>query len=106
MACGGSRVRVPLSPPLTFAYVYVYILQSEKNGRYYVGYTNNLERRFSQHDAGKVQSTKYLRPLTLVYNETYEDGTTARRRERWIKTQKSRILIEQLIHGGVGRALR
>ena len=85
---------------------YVYILQSQKNGRFYTGYTNNLERRFLQHETGKVQSTKYLRPLTLVYQEEYEDGTTARRRERWLKQQKSRLLIEQLIHDNVGRALR
>lgn len=76
---------------------YVYVLQSEKNGRYYIGHTNSLERRLKQHNAGLVPSTRYLRPLTLVYAEQYEEGTQARQRERWLKAQKSRRMLEGLI---------
>ncbi|MEK7652761.1 MAG: GIY-YIG nuclease family protein [Patescibacteria group bacterium] len=36
---------------------YLYILRN-KNGKFYVGSTNNLKRRFSEHNSGKVFSTK------------------------------------------------
>jgi len=44
---------------------YMYILK-DKNGELYIGSTNDLKKRFSEHNAGKVTSTKYKRPLKLV----------------------------------------
>ncbi|PIT92196.1 MAG: hypothetical protein COU08_03885 [Candidatus Harrisonbacteria bacterium CG10_big_fil_rev_8_21_14_0_10_42_17] len=38
----------------------VYILQSLKNDRYYVGSTDNFERRFGQHRTGRVKATQYI----------------------------------------------
>ena len=48
---------------------YTYVLQSEKDGKKYVGYTKNLKSRFEQHQKGKVKSTKDRRPLKLIYYE-------------------------------------
>ena len=39
-------------------YFYVYILHSEKDGNFYVGFTNDLNKRIKEHDDGKVASTK------------------------------------------------
>ncbi|MDO8589711.1 MAG: GIY-YIG nuclease family protein [bacterium] len=49
---------------------YVYVLQSQKDGNFYVGYTNDIELRFEQHLKGAVESTKnrlksyFTRPST------------------------------------------
>ena len=44
-------------------YFYVYILQSEKDpGRFYIGFTEDLEGRLARHNAGEVPSTAPYRP--------------------------------------------
>jgi len=37
---------------------YVYVLQSEKDNKFYTGYTKNLKLRFEEHNKGLVDSTK------------------------------------------------
>ncbi|MGB5019224.1 MAG: GIY-YIG nuclease family protein, partial [Candidatus Moraniibacteriota bacterium] len=37
---------------------YVYLLQSEKDDKWYTGCTNDLKKRFSEHNKGSVFSTK------------------------------------------------
>ncbi len=51
-------------------YYYTYVLLSQKDGNNYIGYTHNLLLRFEQHQNGEVESTKFRRPLTLIYFET------------------------------------
>ena len=75
----------------------VYILKSEKNGRYYIGSTNNLDRRLAEHKFGKTKSLKHLRPLTLVFMKEYENLGVARVVERKLKKLKNRNIIEQVI---------
>ena len=48
---------------------YVYVLRSEVDGNFYVGYSSNLENRLLQHEKGLVSSTKNRKPLILVYYE-------------------------------------
>ena len=40
-------------------FYYTYVLQSEKDGKNYAGYTKDLNLRFEQHNKGQVESTKY-----------------------------------------------
>ncbi len=66
---------------------------------YYVGITNDLERRLALHNFGK--GSKYLLsklPVALVYSEEYPDKSTARTREIQLK-KWSRIKKETLIKG-------
>jgi len=51
---------------------FVYILQSRKDNKLYIGYTEDLRVRFSLHTNGKVASTKNRRPLELIYYEAYQ----------------------------------
>ncbi|MDO8497796.1 MAG: GIY-YIG nuclease family protein [bacterium] len=64
---------------------YIYILFSYKDSQLYTGYTDNLKSRYKAHVSGFVKSTKYRRPLQLIYYEGYSKETDARRREKYLK---------------------
>jgi len=76
---------------------FVYVLQNEKNGRRYVGSTNNLNRRLSEHNRGSSKYTKATRPFKLVYSEQYDSRTAAVHREGFLKSGKGRELLDELI---------
>jgi len=65
---------------------YVYILLSKKDNKFYIGYTKNVERRFVEHQLGKVVSTKNRRPLLLVGYEGYQNKEDAISREKYFKS--------------------
>lgn len=65
---------------------YVYVLQSQKDKRWYTGLSNDLRKRFMQHNAGLSTSTKGRGPFTLVYYEACYDENDARSRERYLKS--------------------
>ena len=64
---------------------YTYLLKSERDGGYYIGYSSDLKKRFIHHTEGKVDSTRYRRPLKLLYYEAYETEELARKREQNLK---------------------
>lgn len=77
---------------------YVYILYSEKCNRYYVGRSENVERRLEEHNSGSGgKYTSKCKPWILIYTEIYENKILAVNRELEIKNMKSRKYIEQLI---------
>ena len=76
---------------------YVYILQSLKDGSYYIGPTNSLEDRIERHNHGRSQYTKAKRPWKLVYSEEHPDRSSAARRENQIKNRKSKDFIDALV---------
>jgi predicted GIY-YIG superfamily endonuclease len=65
---------------------YVYILQSEKDGKFYTGWTKDLKSRIKEHNEGKVLSTKHRRPFKLIYYEFCLNEKDAIRREKYLKT--------------------
>jgi len=75
----------------------VYILQSIKDGKYYIGCTRNLERRFLEHNRGQTKSTKNRRPFRLVYVEFFKDKHLASKREREIKNYKGGNKFKDLV---------
>jgi putative endonuclease len=75
----------------------LYILYSESSDRFYVGYTNELERRLSEHNRKKGKFTDAGIPWKLAYYEIFENKKDAMRRERFIKSQKSKSYIKNLI---------
>jgi len=76
---------------------FTYILQSQKDLSFYIGYTSNLEQRLEQHNKATSGYTSTKKPWKLVYFETFDLETEARKRERAIKKKKSRKYIEYLI---------
>lgn len=77
---------------------YLYILKNEETDRYYIGSTNNLERRNKEHLQGKTRTTRVLKTYKLVYSESYENEKDARNRERKLKSYKSKKYIKWLIN--------
>jgi len=73
---------------------YVYILQSVKDKKFYTGYTQNLKLRFEQHTNGLVKSTKYRRPLKLIYYEACLNQQDATHREKYLKTYHGKMFIK------------
>ena len=65
---------------------YVYTLLSEKDGYFYTGSTNDLKRRFEEHNTGRVNSTKNRRPMKLIYYEACLNEEDTRQRERYLKS--------------------
>lgn len=64
---------------------YLYVLKSKKDENIYTGSTNDLKRRLSEHNEGKVKSTKARIPFVLIYYEAYANENDARRREFALK---------------------
>jgi putative endonuclease len=78
----------------------IYILKSQIDDTYYIGYTDNLERRVYEHNFGKKGYTRKKRPWKLVYSEECDNKTEAIKREIYLKRNKSRVYIEELIKSG------
>lgn len=68
---------------------YTYVLKSQKDGKMYIGSTNDLKRRLLEHNNGKSFSTKNRRPLILIYYEAYYSLSDARTRETKLKKFKN-----------------
>ena len=67
-------------------YFCVYVLESEKDGNWYTGYSADLRRRLKEHFEGMVPSTRNRRPLKLVYWEGCLNRSDATAREKYLKT--------------------
>ena len=65
---------------------YVYVLLSQKDSQFYTGFTKDLRRRVSEHNSGKVPSTRRRIPLDLVYYEASRNESDALHREKYLKT--------------------
>jgi len=73
----------------------VYILQSLKDGRSYVGYSDNFERRFKEHNDGRSKSTKHRRPFKLILKEDFENEAEAKKRELYWKSGAGRRKLKE-----------
>ena len=78
---------------------FVYILQSEKDGRYYIGSASDVNKRLKFHNAGLQRSTRHRIPFTLIYSEELPNKSTALKREKVIKSYKGGLAFKKLIQG-------
>jgi len=78
---------------------FVYVLHSTKDNKFYIGYTENIEKRISEHMMGNVTATKHRQPLQLIYYEAYVDKRDAKGREKFLKGGSGhRYLNKQLLN--------
>jgi len=78
---------------------YVYILLSEKDGKYYIGSTHDVQGRLAFHNAGLQRSTKSRIPFRIVYFEECPDKYQALIREKQIKSYKGGQAFKRLFSG-------
>jgi putative endonuclease len=74
---------------------YVYVLHSQKDSNLYTGYTNNLKRRFHEHNSGKTISIKHRRPFDLIYYESYLYKKDAQNREIFLKSGRGKSYLKK-----------
>ena len=82
--------------------MFVYILRSQRTGRYYVGSTQDLSRRLAEHNQPEENPSRWTRggaPWKLVFSEDFLGAAQAVRAEKFIKRMKSRDFIEKLVRG-------
>ncbi|OGZ66228.1 MAG: hypothetical protein A3C58_01605 [Candidatus Staskawiczbacteria bacterium RIFCSPHIGHO2_02_FULL_34_10] len=77
---------------------YIYVTQSLKDNRTYVGYTNNLERRLIEHDSGQNKSTKKRIPFKLLFSEKFETSQKAKKRELYWKNGAGRRKLKKMFN--------
>jgi putative endonuclease len=82
-----------------------YVLRSLNTGQYYVGSTEDLERRVREHN-GELprlgRATVSGRPWELVFQAEFTSRSQALAAERYIKRMKSRVWIDKLVSGEYG----
>lgn len=80
-------------------FFYAYALQSLKDYNHYIGYTDNLKKRFEGHQKGLSFSTSFRRPFRLIYYEACLNQDDAKQREKYLKsTAGRRFLAKRLRH--------
>ena len=72
---------------------YSYVLFSEKDNEFYIGFTKDLKLRFEKHTKGLVESTKNRRPLKLIYYEACLTQKDATKREKYLKTYHGKMFL-------------
>ena len=76
---------------------YVYLLESKKDKKFYIGCSSNLERRFIEHNQGLNTSTKPHKPYRIIYYEAYLNKEDAFIREKILKGQWGRKYINRVL---------
>lgn len=76
---------------------FVYILKSLKDGKHYIGFTTNIEKRLKEHNSGKTKSNKHRIPFDLIYTEKCQTIKDAKAREKQIKSYKGGTAFKELV---------
>jgi putative endonuclease len=85
---------------------YVYVLQSLKDKKFYIGYTSDLRTRLDRHNKGRVESTKNRTPFKLIHYEAFLNKNDALIREKWLKTGWGKNQIETMLKNYLGLVVK
>jgi putative endonuclease len=69
----------------------VYVLQGKR--RRYVGITNNLSRRLSEHRSGATRGARVIGQFRVLHTEEFDDYSSARQREKFLKSGRGREFL-------------
>jgi len=77
---------------------YTYLIKSKIKKYCYIGSTDDLKKRFKEHNQGKTKSIKHLLPFELIYYEAYKTKFLARKRELELKKNslKKKELLDRI----------
>ena len=72
---------------------FVYLLKSDKDGRFYIGQTQDRNVRLRYHNSGRSKYTKHRGPWTLLAFKSFQSRGEAMREEIRLKKMKNRCRI-------------
>jgi len=76
---------------------YTYVLRSLKDGKMYIGFTQDLRKRIKEHQNGKAAATECRRPLEMIFYEAYQNKYDALRREKYLKSTKGKMTLRTML---------
>jgi len=82
-----------------FVMFYTYVLWSKSIDKYYIGYTQDIERRIAKHNTGGSRWTKKGIPWCIVCVRLFETKREAIQEELRLKRSKNRKALEKYIAG-------
>ena len=77
--------------------MYTYIIKSNITNKYYIGSTQNIEERLSQHNAGLTRSTKHGIPWKIIYYEVCLTKSESLKKEKLWKSYKGGNAFKKLL---------
>ena len=77
---------------------YVYILESQKDGRFYIGQSSNIKDRIERHNQNRSRATKFRGPWKIVYCEKFDSRNSAIIKEKYLKSLKNRKYLQDIIN--------
>ena len=92
-----AKEKVAGSSPVVRSMFTVYVLQNSISKRYYIGSTNDINRRLIEHNRGQTQSTRQNGVWSIIYREVVDTKREAIKRERLIKSYKGGNASKKLI---------
>ena len=75
----------------------VYVLRSQSSGRLYTGQTDDLTRRFEEHQQGMARYTGARGPWEIVHTEDYPTRAEAMAREKYLKSGQGRSWFKEVL---------
>ncbi|MBI2171040.1 MAG: GIY-YIG nuclease family protein [Chloroflexi bacterium] len=80
----------------------VYVLLSKSTGKQYIGQTQDLTRRLTEHEQGIARYTRNRGPWELVHHEILKTRAEAMKRERFLKSGQGREWLKGRLSGRAG----
>jgi len=77
-------------PSMLLNMYYVYILLNETKTRSYTGVTDDVDKRLTEHNAGRVKSSSPYRPYKIIHIESFKTMSEARNKEKFYKSTTGR----------------
>lgn len=78
---------------------YLYVLKSQKTDKFYIGISNNPQRRLEFHNSIEKGFTARYRPWEIAFIKEFLDKPEALKAEKRVKSWKSKIMTQKLIDG-------
>ena len=79
-----------------FKMYYVYILLNQSKTKTYTGVTDNINKRLTEHNLGKVKSSRPYRPYKIIHTESFITLSEARQREKFYKSTAGRRQLKKM----------
>jgi putative endonuclease len=84
--------------------IYVYCLSNDVNKEIYVGISNNVGRRPTEHNTGKNRYTKAFIPWKIIFTESHSNYQAARVREKYFKSAAGKKHLHKILDSGSANA--